>query len=264
MRELQTHPVQEVSSRTVCDSLFPLSSDGSDILLTTSRAKLDKYPDGYPGDAEPPAEPPARTWKKPRLRVRYTCHKCSTMYRSGEKTCANCGQEKCSETIRDPYVMASNPFTMDVRYLLTSPQTQETKTRTRPGGSETGGRAIESYAQRWLGMQFGGVTSFKRLAWFHEFSFHYSNTTSVHSFPTTIPFGTVELAHQGTAPCQSSFGNTTQVSPYRMFAYHKTVGLSSRTDKSCVTILHLRSVKPKQNDWHTQQAQLPTIVWSKK
>ncbi|RAQ65474.1 hypothetical protein COH20_009088 [Aspergillus flavus] len=65
-------------------------------------AKLDKYPDGYPGDAEPPAEPPARTWKKPRLRVRYTCHKCSTMYRSGEKTCANCGQEKCSETIRDP------------------------------------------------------------------------------------------------------------------------------------------------------------------
>ncbi|KAE8413197.1 hypothetical protein BDV36DRAFT_269144 [Aspergillus pseudocaelatus] len=65
-------------------------------------AKLDKYPDGYPGDVEPPAEPPARTWKKPRLRVRYTCHKCSTMYRSGEKTCLNCGQEKCSETIRDP------------------------------------------------------------------------------------------------------------------------------------------------------------------
>ncbi|KAE8132665.1 hypothetical protein BDV38DRAFT_287583 [Aspergillus pseudotamarii] len=65
-------------------------------------AKLDKYPDGYPGDVEPPAEPPARTWKKPRLRVRYTCHKCSTMYRSGDKTCLNCGQEKCSETIRDP------------------------------------------------------------------------------------------------------------------------------------------------------------------
>ncbi|KAE8370993.1 hypothetical protein BDV26DRAFT_299223, partial [Aspergillus bertholletiae] len=64
--------------------------------------KLDKYPDGYPGDVEPPAEPPARTWKKPRLRVRYTCHQCSTLYRSGENTCSNCGQEKCSETIRNP------------------------------------------------------------------------------------------------------------------------------------------------------------------
>ncbi|KAL3439164.1 hypothetical protein BDV09DRAFT_191378 [Aspergillus tetrazonus] len=64
--------------------------------------KLDKYPDGYPGDAEPPYEPPARTWKKPRQRVRYTCHQCSTVYRSGEKNCANCGQEKCAETKRDP------------------------------------------------------------------------------------------------------------------------------------------------------------------
>ncbi|KAL4979551.1 hypothetical protein BDW66DRAFT_104132 [Aspergillus desertorum] len=64
--------------------------------------KHDKYPDGYPGDAEPPVEPPARTWKKPRQRVRFTCHRCSTVYRSGEKNCANCGQEKCAETIRDP------------------------------------------------------------------------------------------------------------------------------------------------------------------
>ncbi|KAL4802361.1 hypothetical protein BDV18DRAFT_147377 [Aspergillus unguis] len=64
--------------------------------------KLDKYPDGYPGDAEPPFEPPPRTWKKPRQRVRYTCHSCSSVYRSGEKTCPNCGQHKCAETIRDP------------------------------------------------------------------------------------------------------------------------------------------------------------------
>ncbi|KKK13334.1 hypothetical protein ARAM_002002 [Aspergillus rambellii] len=64
--------------------------------------KLDKYPDGYPGDVEPPVEPPARTWKRPRQRVRYTCHLCPTIYRSGEKSCPNCGQEKCAETIRDP------------------------------------------------------------------------------------------------------------------------------------------------------------------
>ncbi|KAL4931613.1 uncharacterized protein BDV17DRAFT_240675 [Aspergillus undulatus] len=64
--------------------------------------KLDKYPDGYPGDAEPPFEPPPRIWKKPRQRVRYKCHQCSTVYRTGEKNCSSCGQEKCAETIRDP------------------------------------------------------------------------------------------------------------------------------------------------------------------
>ncbi|RDW62876.1 uncharacterized protein DSM5745_08442 [Aspergillus mulundensis] len=75
-------------------------------------AKHDKYPDGYPGDAEPPFEPPARTWKKPRQRVRYTCHECSTVYRSGQKNCANCGQEKCAETIRDPCVpLPANMYT---------------------------------------------------------------------------------------------------------------------------------------------------------
>ncbi|RHZ51379.1 uncharacterized protein CDV56_101746 [Aspergillus thermomutatus] len=65
-------------------------------------SKPHKYPDGYPGDAEPWTEPPARTWKKPRQRVRYTCHKCSTLYGSRETTCSNCGQEKGPETIRDP------------------------------------------------------------------------------------------------------------------------------------------------------------------
>ncbi|KAF9894682.1 hypothetical protein FE257_006572 [Aspergillus nanangensis] len=46
--------------------------------------KLHKYPDGYPGDVDPPVELPTRTFKKPRQRVRYTCH------------------EKGPETIRDP------------------------------------------------------------------------------------------------------------------------------------------------------------------
>ncbi|PLB42150.1 uncharacterized protein BDW47DRAFT_97954 [Aspergillus candidus] len=64
--------------------------------------KLHKYPDGYPGDAEPPREQPPRAWRKPRQRVRYTCHQCSTVYRSGEKLCSNCGQEKGPQTLRDP------------------------------------------------------------------------------------------------------------------------------------------------------------------
>ncbi|KAE8350405.1 hypothetical protein BDV28DRAFT_159628 [Aspergillus coremiiformis] len=64
--------------------------------------KLHKYPDGYPGDAEPPEEPPARTWRKPRMRVRYSCHQCSTLYLPGQMICSDCGQEKGAETIRDP------------------------------------------------------------------------------------------------------------------------------------------------------------------
>ncbi|RAL14065.1 uncharacterized protein BO97DRAFT_19041 [Aspergillus homomorphus CBS 101889] len=67
--------------------------------------KLDKYPNGYPGDADPPPEMPARTWKKPRQRVRYFCHRCSNVYQSRETVCSHCGQEKCDETIREPYVM---------------------------------------------------------------------------------------------------------------------------------------------------------------
>lgn len=65
-------------------------------------AKLDKYPDGYPGDAEPPVERPLRVWKKPRMRVRYFCHKCDTVYVSGEKICATCGEEKGPNSRRDP------------------------------------------------------------------------------------------------------------------------------------------------------------------
>jgi hypothetical protein len=65
-------------------------------------AKLDKYPDGYPGDADPPPDPLPRVWKKQRLRVRYFCHQCSTQYVPGERTCATCGEPKGSDTIRDP------------------------------------------------------------------------------------------------------------------------------------------------------------------
>ncbi|KAE8146796.1 hypothetical protein BDV25DRAFT_161691 [Aspergillus avenaceus] len=64
--------------------------------------KLDKYPDGYPGDAEPPKEPPVRTWRKPRQRVRYTCHACLTMFQLKEPICSNCGQERGPQTLRDP------------------------------------------------------------------------------------------------------------------------------------------------------------------
>ncbi|EZF74561.1 hypothetical protein H105_03762 [Trichophyton soudanense CBS 452.61] len=65
-------------------------------------AKMDKYPDGYPGDAEPPFEPQERVWRKPRRRVRWTCHECSSMFTGGEKICLQCHHERCGDCIRDP------------------------------------------------------------------------------------------------------------------------------------------------------------------
>lgn len=64
--------------------------------------KPDKYPDGYPGDAEPRKLKPDRTFKKPRRRVRYICHVCTTQYNDGANNCGKCGQAKCEETIRIP------------------------------------------------------------------------------------------------------------------------------------------------------------------
>ena len=80
--------------------LMLLSKDSANC----SRPKLHKHPDGYPGDAEPPIEMPQRQWRKPRQRVRYTCHICSSMYRAGERSCSGCGQERGPQTLRDPYV----------------------------------------------------------------------------------------------------------------------------------------------------------------
>jgi hypothetical protein len=68
-------------------------------------AHLGKYPEGYPGDVDPPKVAPDRTFKKPRRRVHYLCHVCETSYLQGADTCSKCGQAKCAETIRIPYVL---------------------------------------------------------------------------------------------------------------------------------------------------------------
>ncbi|KAJ5177979.1 uncharacterized protein N7500_000678 [Penicillium coprophilum] len=67
-------------------------------------AKLDKYPDGYAGDADPPKPRPERTFKKPRRRIHYECHVCQTWFQGNVETCSNCGQAKCDLTRRIPYV----------------------------------------------------------------------------------------------------------------------------------------------------------------
>lgn len=83
----------------------PLTSTQPKPMLIPHRPKPEKYPHGYPGDVDPPPEAPSRTWRKPRRRIRYTCHVCSTLYKAGQEACANCGQERCEETRRDPYVL---------------------------------------------------------------------------------------------------------------------------------------------------------------
>ncbi|KAJ5754870.1 hypothetical protein N7533_004413 [Penicillium manginii] len=64
--------------------------------------KLDKYPDGYPGDVDPPKLKPDRAFKSPRRRVHYICHVCEAQYNVGANNCSKCGQAKCDATIRIP------------------------------------------------------------------------------------------------------------------------------------------------------------------
>ncbi|KAH0545516.1 hypothetical protein FGG08_000346 [Glutinoglossum americanum] len=64
--------------------------------------KLKKYPDGYPGDAEPEPERPERTFKKVRRRVRWYCHSCQGLFMEGSKTCSNCNHERCPDCTREP------------------------------------------------------------------------------------------------------------------------------------------------------------------
>ncbi len=69
-------------------------------------AKLHKYPDGYPGDAEPPPElypPLQRQYRKTRTRVKWTCHSCSTFFKEKSKTCEKCNHERCDDCTRFPY-----------------------------------------------------------------------------------------------------------------------------------------------------------------
>lgn len=43
-------------------------------------------------------------YKKPRQRVRRTCHECDTLFKSGSKKCDKCGHARCTDCPRDPYV----------------------------------------------------------------------------------------------------------------------------------------------------------------
>ncbi|KAK7432653.1 hypothetical protein QQZ08_000862 [Neonectria magnoliae] len=48
--------------------------------------------------------------KKPRQRVRRTCHDCQTLFVSGKKTCEKCGHVRCTDCPRDPPKKDKYPF----------------------------------------------------------------------------------------------------------------------------------------------------------
>ncbi|TDZ47720.1 hypothetical protein CTRI78_v008416 [Colletotrichum trifolii] len=49
-------------------------------------------------------------YKKPRQRVRRTCHECQTLFVAGNKTCANCSHNRCTDCPRDPPKKDKYPF----------------------------------------------------------------------------------------------------------------------------------------------------------
>ncbi|KAJ9154807.1 Zinc finger, RING/FYVE/PHD-type [Pleurostoma richardsiae] len=48
--------------------------------------------------------------KKPRQRVRRTCHVCQKLFQSGNKTCSNCGHVRCTDCPRDPAKKDKYPY----------------------------------------------------------------------------------------------------------------------------------------------------------
>ena len=91
-------------------------------------AKLSKWPAGYPGDAEPDSETEVekqlekfrRTSRKPRMRVRWQCEQCSSLFQNNSPQCPGCGHERCDRCTRSPYVFS--PKTLHATYMTNRSQ----------------------------------------------------------------------------------------------------------------------------------------------
>lgn len=70
--------------------------------LMTTRPKLSKYSEGYPGDSEERFAPSRRELKTIRVHVRWTCHTCQTVFKDLEKQCRTCGHDRCDKCVREP------------------------------------------------------------------------------------------------------------------------------------------------------------------
>jgi len=123
--ELAHQPTKQRIRRTChkCETLFSPSTatvcDGCQHVRCTNcprePAKLSKWPAGYPGDVEADSDAEMekqldtlrRTWRKPRIRVRWQCEKCCSLYLNYSRFCPGCGHERCDQCTRSPYVVSS-------------------------------------------------------------------------------------------------------------------------------------------------------------
>ncbi|KAF2020097.1 hypothetical protein BU24DRAFT_340702 [Aaosphaeria arxii CBS 175.79] len=88
-------------------------------------AKLDKWPNGYPGDVEPESETEVerehelelamarRIWRKPRTRVRWECDNCQSQFIEGSPQCPGCGHERCEKCVRKPLKRVKKEISFD-------------------------------------------------------------------------------------------------------------------------------------------------------
>ncbi|KAF1362858.1 hypothetical protein EJ07DRAFT_105710 [Lizonia empirigonia] len=86
-------------------------------------AKRNKWPMGYPGDAEPESDEDAevekqleqfrRIWRKPRRIVRWECEQCHSLFRQGSPQCPGCGHERCDQCTRSPVKKPRQDETFD-------------------------------------------------------------------------------------------------------------------------------------------------------
>lgn len=73
-------------------------------------AKPNKWPHGYPGDVDYDEDSDIekelarvrRTWRKPRIRVRWECEGCNSLFHEGSAQCPGCGHERCEKCKRTP------------------------------------------------------------------------------------------------------------------------------------------------------------------
>jgi hypothetical protein len=121
-KELAYQPATQRVRRTChkCDALFSPATattceSCSHVRCTKcprEPAKRNKWPAGYPGDAEPESEDEAdaerameqfrRIWRKPRRIVRWECEQCDSLFRQGSHLCPGCGHERCDDCRRSP------------------------------------------------------------------------------------------------------------------------------------------------------------------
>lgn len=130
---------------TKCARYPPKRTEAEIIASREKRAALIKankenapiIPDWDLDRKEPILKRPSKTggqdlvYKKPRQRVRRTCHECQTMFMTGTKTCGNCGHIRCTDCPRDPYV---DTRAISTDYRITDPiATGRRRTNTRLG-----------------------------------------------------------------------------------------------------------------------------------